>query len=76
MTSRHPPNHVPPAQHMPHALNDFYLMQLILKSLKQPSLSDLITVQTGHKSPFMTQRYVQLVSKDRLSSKEDGTLED
>jgi integrase len=67
---------LPPAQRRPRALNDFYLIQLMLKSSEQPSLSDLITAQSGHKSPFMTEHYVQLVSKQRLSSKEDGTLED
>lgn len=58
---------LPPAKRSPRALNDFYLMQLILESSKQPSLSDLITAQTGHKSLFMTEHYVQLVSRQRLS---------
>jgi integrase len=67
---------LPPAKRSPRALNDFYLRQVILESSKQPSLSDLITAQTGHKSPFMTEHYLHPVSKRSLSSKEDGTLED
>lgn len=35
-----------------------------------------ISRQTGHKSPFMTAHYVTLMSKQRLSSEEDGTPED
>ncbi|MDR9862931.1 hypothetical protein [Pseudomonas baetica] len=67
---------LPPAKRSPRALYDFYLVQFMLESSEQPSLSDLITAQAGHKSPFITAHYVTLLSNQRLSSKEDGTLED
>ncbi|WP_448632253.1 MULTISPECIES: hypothetical protein [Pseudomonas fluorescens group] len=67
---------LPPAKRSPRALNNFYLVQFMLESSEQPSLSDLITAQTGHKSPFMTAHYATLLSNRRLSSRQGNTLED
>lgn len=67
---------LPPAKRSPRALNNFYLVQFILESSEQPSLSDLITAQIGHKSPFVTAHYVTLLSNRRVNSRQGSTLED